>query len=119
MLNRLRLFSHANSLIRTSKDRYFSQLSNQGVIMHSCCAKCGKEVCTFFFRDYMRMFDVESYHRWAIVVFKVLLELCGAISVRGGFITVMCDCIASHSGICFAGVIPIDALAFVPSVKSR
>ena len=49
MLNRLCLFSHANALIRTSKDRYISQLSNQGVMMHSCCAKCGKEVGTEYF----------------------------------------------------------------------
>mmetsp|Transcript_6969 Transcript_6969/g.13319 ORF Transcript_6969/g.13319 Transcript_6969/m.13319 type:complete len:187 (-) Transcript_6969:1029-1589(-) len=44
MLDRLRLFSHANALISTSTDQYISQLSKSGVIMRACCAKCGKEV---------------------------------------------------------------------------
>lgn len=44
MLTRLRLFSHANALIRSSTDKYISQLSRTGVVMRSCCGKCGKEV---------------------------------------------------------------------------
>lgn len=44
MLNRLCLFSHANALIRTSTDRYISQLSKSGVIMKACCAQCCKDV---------------------------------------------------------------------------
>jgi len=44
MLNRLELFSCANAIIVKSKDAHISRLSQQGVIIRSACAICGKEL---------------------------------------------------------------------------
>jgi hypothetical protein len=44
VLMRLQMFSSANGIIKTSWDPYISQLSRQGVIFRSACAKCCKEL---------------------------------------------------------------------------
>lgn len=44
LLFRLDLHQIANSIIVRSTDKYITQLSQQGVIMRSSCAQCGKEL---------------------------------------------------------------------------
>lgn len=44
LLAKLKLFCCANTIIKASSEEYISKLSRHGVLMHTACAKCGKEL---------------------------------------------------------------------------
>jgi hypothetical protein len=44
MLTKLQLFTVANTIIKFSVTPNISNISKQGVMMHTACAKCGKEI---------------------------------------------------------------------------
>jgi hypothetical protein len=44
LLGRLKLFCSANDIIKGSNEDYISKITRHGVVMHTSCAKCGKEL---------------------------------------------------------------------------
>ena len=44
LLGRLKLFCAANKIIKGSKEDYISKITRHGVVMHTSCSTCGKEL---------------------------------------------------------------------------